>query len=126
MLVCVYTSACARVTSSQCCIRFVRGMAECCSEDGKTVSYAGTSLDLVYAGRYVTAGDIDVTRLGMPRKRRHASHSVLPVPRLVFLSLAGPPFRSVPVPCQSAPLRADLVTRLRLACPSRAWRGHVP
>ncbi|CAJ1422003.1 unnamed protein product, partial [Effrenium voratum] len=34
----------------------------CAAEaDGKTVSYAGTSLDLVYAGRYVTAGDIDAS-----------------------------------------------------------------
>ena len=30
------------------------------TEDSKTLSYAETAVDVVYAGRYLTAGDIDV------------------------------------------------------------------
>lgn len=31
------------------------------TEDSKTVSYADTAIDLVFGGRYLTAGDIDVS-----------------------------------------------------------------
>ena len=36
------------------------------TEDSKTVSYADTAIDLVFAGRYLTAGDIDVSCFNGP------------------------------------------------------------